>query len=44
MSSNQTGNYAAGRLKTYRPDRSAVDFHPGFAVRYTHRFLLNPVA
>src|SRR6516162_2908974 len=30
MSSNQTGNIAAGRLKTYRPDRSAnVDFHPG---------------
>src|SRR5262249_31552583 len=45
MSSNQTGNIAAGRLKTYRPDRSAdVDFHPGFADRYTYGFLLNPVA
>src|SRR5215471_2446760 len=45
MSSNQTGNIAAGRLKTYRPDRSAdVDFHAGFADRYTYGFLLNPVA
>lgn len=45
MSSNQTGNIAAGRLKTYRPDRSAnVDFHPGFGDRYTYGFLLNPVA
>jgi CubicO group peptidase (beta-lactamase class C family) len=44
MSSNQTGNIAAGRLKTYRPDRSAdVDFHAGFADRYTYGFLLNPV-
>src|SRR5215467_16189182 len=45
MSSNQTGNIAAGRLKTYRPDRSAdVDFHPGFEDRYTYGFLLNPAA
>jgi methyl acetate hydrolase len=45
MSSNQTGNIAAGRLKTYRPDLSGdVDFHPGFPDRYTYGFLLNPVA
>jgi CubicO group peptidase (beta-lactamase class C family) len=45
MSSSQTGNIAAGRLKTYRPDRSAdVDFHPGATDRYTYGFLLNPVA
>ncbi|HLH42504.1 MAG TPA: serine hydrolase domain-containing protein [Bryobacteraceae bacterium] len=45
MSSNQTGNIAAGRLKSYAPERSAdVDFHPGFTDRYTYGFLLNPVA
>jgi methyl acetate hydrolase len=43
MSTNQTGNLAAGRLKTYKPDRSAeVDFHRGFDDRFTYGFLLNP--
>ena len=45
MSTNQTGNLVAGRLKTSRPSISAdVDFHPGYTDKYTYGFLLNPSA
>ncbi len=45
MSTNQIGNLAAGRLKSFRPAVSAdVDFHPGHDDRYTFGFLMNPVA
>lgn len=43
MSTNQTGNLAAGRLQAARPNLSAdVDFHPGFDDRFTFGFLMNP--
>ncbi len=45
MASNQVGQIAAGRLKSYQPERSSdVDFHPGFTDKYTYGFLMNPVA
>jgi len=45
MSSNQTGNSVAGRLKSFRPATSAdVDLHPGGSDRYTFGFLLNQTA
>jgi CubicO group peptidase (beta-lactamase class C family) len=45
MSSNQTGNSQAGKLKSFRPAVSAdVDLHPGASDRYTYGFLLNPTA
>src|SRR5579864_727862 len=45
MSTNQTGNLVAGRLKTSRPSISGdVDFHPGYTDKYTYGFLLNPSA
>jgi len=43
MSANGTGQMAAGRLKTVRPNLSNdVDFHPGHDDRYTLGFLMNP--
>lgn len=43
MSTNQTGNLAAGRLQAARSTVSAnVDFHPGFDDRFTFGFLMNP--
>lgn len=43
MSTNQTGDLAAGRLQAARPNLSAdVDFHPGFDDRFTFGFLMNP--
>ena len=45
MSSNQTGNSVAGRLKSFRPAISSdVDLHPGASDRYTFGFLLNQTA
>ena len=45
MMANQTGDLTAGRLKTFRPDRSAdVDFHAGVDDRFTFGFLLNTKA
>lgn len=45
MSSNQTGNSQAGKLKSFRPTLSSdVDLHPGASDRYTYGFLLNQTA
>lgn len=45
MTSNQIGDLSAGKLKSVRPDRSAdVDFHPGFADKFTYGFLMNTTA
>jgi methyl acetate hydrolase len=45
MSSNQTGNIPAGKMRSFRPTVSSdVDFHPGETDRYTFGFLMNPKA
>jgi methyl acetate hydrolase len=45
MSVNQIGSLSAGKLKTWRPDRSAeVNIHPGAVDKWTLAFLMNPVA
>jgi methyl acetate hydrolase len=45
MTSNQTGELGAGRLKSFQPDRSSdVDFHPGFSDRFGFGFLINTSA
>jgi methyl acetate hydrolase len=45
MTSSQTGELTAGRLKTFRPDISSdVDFHPGAADGFTYGFLINKTA
>jgi methyl acetate hydrolase len=45
MTANQTGDIAAGRLKTFRPTISSdVDFHPGAVDGYTYGFLINRTA
>ena len=45
MSSNQTGDIPAGKMKSFRPNVSSdVDFHPGETDRYTFGFLMNPKA
>ncbi len=42
MSTNQTGNLQAGKMRSYMPNTSSdVDFHPGESDRYTFGFLLN---
>jgi len=43
MSSNQTGDLPAGRMRTAMPNVSNdVDLHPGESDRYTFGFLYNP--
>ena len=45
MSRNQIGSLSAGKLKTFRPDRSAdVDMHPGAQDKWGLGFLINTVA
>jgi methyl acetate hydrolase len=45
MSANQIGDLSAGKLKTYRTERSAdVDFHPGVQDGFTYGFLINEKA
>ncbi|MEQ1946704.1 MAG: serine hydrolase domain-containing protein [Bryobacteraceae bacterium] len=45
MSKNQIGMLGAGKLKTFRPERSAeVDLHPGATDRWGLGFLINPTA
>jgi methyl acetate hydrolase len=45
MSKNQIGTLGAGKLKTYRPERSAeVDLHPGSTDKWGLGFLINPAA
>ncbi len=45
MSRNQIGALNAGKLKTFRPDRSAeVDMHPGAEDKWGLGFLINTVA
>lgn len=45
MSRNQIGPLGAGKLKSFRPDRSAdVDVHPGAVDKWSLGFLLNTVA
>jgi len=45
MSRNQIGTLGAGKLKTFRPDRSAdVDLHPGVQDKWGFGFLINTVA
>ena len=42
MMANQTGELGAGKMKSYRTERSVdVDFHPGVDDRFTFGFLLN---
>jgi CubicO group peptidase (beta-lactamase class C family) len=42
MSTNQTGDLEAGKMRSFRPNLSSdVDFHPGESDRYTFGFLLN---
>lgn len=44
MSRNQIGGLNAGKLKTFRPDRSAeVDLHPGALDKWGFGFLINTV-
>src|SRR5579863_2155157 len=45
MSSNQIGGLAAGRLKSFQPDRSSdVDLHPGSVDKWGLGFLINTTA
>ncbi len=45
MSRNQIGSLSAGRLKSFRPDRSAdVNLHPGAEDKWGLGFLINTVA
>jgi CubicO group peptidase (beta-lactamase class C family) len=45
MTTSQTGDLTAGRLKTFRPTISSdVDFHPGASDGYTYGFLINKSA
>jgi len=45
MSVNQIGTLGAGKLKTFRPDRSSeVDLHPGAVDKWGLGFLINPTA
>ncbi len=45
MLGNQIGDLSAGKMKSYRTERSSdVDFHPGFADKFTFGFLLNTSA
>jgi CubicO group peptidase (beta-lactamase class C family) len=45
MTSNQTGNLSAGKLKTFEPARSSdVDFHPRFSDQFGLGFLINSTA
>jgi CubicO group peptidase (beta-lactamase class C family) len=45
MSRNQIGSLSAGKLKSFRPERSAdVDLHPGAQDKWGFGFLINTVA
>jgi methyl acetate hydrolase len=45
MASNQIGGLSAGRLQSFRPERSRdVDFHPGFNDKFGFGFLINTTA
>jgi len=45
MSTNQTGDLQAGKMRSFQPNRSSdVDLHPGESDRYTFGFLLNQKA
>jgi methyl acetate hydrolase len=45
MTVNQIGALGAGKLKTFRPDRSSeVDLHPGAVDKWGLGFLINPTA
>ena len=45
MSTNQTGDLQAGKMRSFRPEVSSdVDFHPGESDRHTFGFLLNQKA
>ena len=44
MGTNQIGDLSAGRLTSYRKDRSSdVDLHPGFRDKWGYGFLINTV-
>ncbi|MEO7653573.1 MAG: serine hydrolase domain-containing protein, partial [Bryobacteraceae bacterium] len=45
MQSNQIGEVSAGKMKSFRRDRSSdVDFHPGHKDGFTYGFLINGAA
>ncbi len=45
MAANQIGALSAGKMKTFRPDRSSeVQFHPGFTDGFGLGFLINNTA
>ncbi len=45
MMANQIGELSAGKMKSFRPDRSSeVLFHPGFTDGFTFGFLINKTA
>jgi methyl acetate hydrolase len=45
MTSNQIGELSAGKMKSFRRERSSdVDFHPGFSDKFGFGFLINTVA
>ena len=45
METNQIGELGAGKMKTFRPERSSeVRFHPGFTDGFTLGFLINKTA
>jgi len=45
MATNQIGGLSAGKMKSFRPDRSSdVQFHPGFTDGFSLGFLINGTA
>ena len=45
MASNQIGDLSAGKLQSFRPERSRdVDLHPGFHEKFGFGFLINTTA